>query len=77
MTDNLRENLTELISPLLLSLIFLVVILVFIIVSTALVYHWKNYNIDSTVAKRITKMYFLVSGGFLLVMLTAIIVYSL
>ena len=77
MIGNFRERLTDFIPPVLLWIIFLVIILIFIVVSVALTYHWKNYNVDSKVVKRIKKVYFGVSGIFLLAMLVGVISYWL
>lgn len=77
MIGNFRERLTDFIPPVLLWIIFLVIILIFIVVSVALTYHWKNYNVDSKVVKRIKKVYFGVSGVFLLAMLVGVISYWL
>lgn len=77
MTDNFRERLTDFIPPVLLWIVFLVIILIFIVVSVALTYHWKNYNVDSKVVRRIKRVYFWVSGVFLLAMLVSVISYWL
>lgn len=77
MTDNFRERLTDFIPPVLLWIVFLVIILIFIVVSVALTYHWKNYNVDSKVVRRIKRVYFWVSGVFLLAMLVGVISYWL
>lgn len=77
MIGNFRERLTDFIPPVLLWIVFLVIILIFIVVSVALTYHWKNYNVDSKVVKRIKKVYFGVSGVFLLAMLVGVISYWL
>lgn len=76
MIEDFRETLIELIPPTILWMIFLVTISVFIIISVALMYHWKNYNTNSAVSKRIMKIYFLISGSFLFAMLVAAIAYS-
>ena len=77
MNDGLRERLTDFVPPILLWIVFLLIILVFIVVSAALTYHWKNYNVDSKVVGRIKKVYFWVSGVFLLAMLFGAISYWL
>ncbi len=77
MIGDFRERLTDFIPPILLWLVFLVIILIFIVVSAALTYHWKNYNVDSKVVVRIKKVYFWVSGVFLLAMLVSVISYWL
>jgi len=77
MIGDFRERLTDFIPPVLLWIVFLVIILIFIVVSVALTYHWKNYNVDSKVVRRIKKVYFWVSGGFLLAMFVSAILYSL
>ena len=77
MIGNFRERLTDFIPPVLLWIVFLVIILIFIVVSVALTYHWKNYNVDSKVVKRVKKVYFLVSGSLLLAMLVSVILYWL
>ena len=77
MIGDFRERLTDFIPPVLLWIVFLVIILIFIVVSVALTYHWKNYNVDSKVVKRIKKVYFGVSGVFLLAMLVGVISYWL
>ena len=74
--ENLRNNLSDFVSPAVLWVVFLLTILVFIVVSVALMYHWRNYNTNSSVGKRVRRAYFLVSGGFLFAMLAALIAYS-
>jgi len=51
-------------------------VVVFIIVSVALLYHWRNFNANPAVTKRIIRVYFLISGMFLLAMLAAAVSYS-
>ena len=75
-TENFRESIVDFISPAVIIGVFLLTVVVSIIVSVALMYHWKNYNVNSAVTKRIIRIYFLVSGAFLFAMLVAIISYS-
>ena len=77
MIGDFRERLTDFIPPVLLWMVFLVIILIFIVVSAALTYHWKNYNVDSKVVRQIKRVYFWVSGVFLLAMLVSVISYWL
>ena len=77
MIGDFRERLTDFIPPVLLWIVFLVIILIFIVVSAALTYHWKNYNVDSKVVRQIKRVYFWVSGVFLLAMLVSVISYWL
>jgi len=77
MTDEIRALLTEFVPPIVLWVIYAIVILIFVIVSVAITYHWRNYNVDSKMVGRLKKVYFLVSGAFLLVMAISAIFYSL
>lgn len=76
MIEDFEEALLGLISPAILWVIFLVTVFAFVVVSIALMYHWKNYNANSALGRRVVKIYFLVSGGFLFAMLMAVIAYS-
>jgi len=76
MNEGIRESLANFISPTVLWLVYLIAFAVFVVVSIALMYHWKNYNVNSAVGKRIVRGYFLVSGIFLFSMLVAAIAYS-
>jgi len=77
MIDETINRLIEFVPPVILWVVYAVVILIFTVVSVAITYHWKNYNVDSKMVSRIKKVYFLVSGVFLLAMLIAAISYSL
>jgi len=76
MAEELRDSLLDLVSPIVLWAVFVLVLIVFAIISTALMYHWRNYNFNSAVSKRVRKVYFVVSGMFLAAMLISIIAYS-
>lgn len=76
METTIRESLTGVMSPTILWAVFIFTILGFLVVSVALLYHWKNYNVDARSAKKISRFYFLVSALFLLIMLFAVISYS-
>ena len=75
-TENFRESIVNAISPAVLVGIFMLTVAVFIIVSVALLYHWRNFNANPAVTKRIIRVYFLISGMFLLAMLAAAVSYS-
>lgn len=75
--EDFREFLTDFISPAVLWLIFLVIVLVFVVISVALTYHWKNYNVNSVLVRRLRRVYFWVSGIFLAAMVIALVSYSL
>jgi len=75
-TENFRESIVDFISPSVLIGIFLLTVMVFIIVSIALMYHWRNFSVNPAATKRIIRVYFFVSGAFLLSMLFAAISYS-
>lgn len=77
MIDEIRALLTEFVPPIVLWVVYAIVILIFAIVSVAITYHWKNYNVDSKMVGRLKKVYFLVSGTFLLAMAISAIFYSL
>lgn len=74
--ESLRDSLLEFVTPAVLWVVFILVLLVFAAISTALMYHWKNYNVNSAVGRRIRKAYFFVSGGFIFAILVALIAYS-
>jgi len=76
MIGDLREDITGLVSPEILWVVFFVAVLIFIVVSIALMYHWRNYNTNSVVGKRVRRTYILISGVFLFAMLVAAISYS-
>ena len=76
MIDNLRGILLDFVSPLVLWVALAITVLIFVVVSVALTYHWKNYNVNSMVAKRLVRVYFTVSTIFLFIMLISIISYS-
>jgi len=75
-TTTIRETFVGAMSPTILWVIFAVTFIIFIVVSVALLYHWKNYNVDQGSAKKISRFYFLVSALFLVVMFMAAISYS-
>ena len=77
MIDEIRALLTEFVPPIVLWVVYAIVILIFAIVSVVITYHWKNYNVDSKMVGRLKKVYFLVSGTFLLAMAISAIFYSL
>ena len=76
MTVSLDKVVNSFTSPIILLAIFVVALIVFAIVSPALRYHWKNYNVNSALVRRLSKVYFWVSGFLLLGMLISIILYS-
>lgn len=76
LAESFREGIVDFISPSVIIGVFLLAVMVFIIVSIALMYHWKNYNVNSTVTKRVIRAYFLISSSFLFAMLVAAISYS-
>jgi plastocyanin domain-containing protein len=47
----------------------IVLILIFIILSWILIYHWNKYEISIVRTNLIKKVYFIVSGGLLLILL--------
>lgn len=71
-----RNLITEFMSPTILWVVFIVVLLIFIAVSYALLYHWRNYNVNSALVRRLSRVYFWVSGLFLLSILISLLVYS-
>lgn len=77
MIEDIRNTVASFVSPSALWATLGVIVLAFAVVSVALMYHWRNYNVDSKVVKRITKVYFLVSFAFILAMAAAITSYSL
>lgn len=77
MIDEIRALLSEFVPPIVLWVIYAIVVLIFVVVSVAITYHWKNYNVDSAMVGRLKKAYFLVSGAFLLAMAMSAIFYSL
>jgi len=77
MIDEIRNLLIEFVPPVVLWAVYGVVLLIFAVVSVAITYHWKNYNVNSKMVRRLKKVYFLISGAFLFVMLVAVISYSL
>lgn len=54
-------------------LVLLLVIGVFAILSAILLYHWREYALDKTIIKRVTRVYFLVSGSFILLMAVSLL----
>jgi len=77
MIEDIRNTVANFISPSVLWAVLGAIVLVFAVVSVALMYHWKNYNVDSKVVSRITRVYFFVSFTFILAMAAAITSYSL
>jgi len=76
MTDDIKEVLFDFVSPSILWGVLAVIVLTFSVISVALTYHWKNYNVNSAVAKRLVRIYFVVSVGLLFIMLISVISYS-
>ena len=72
----IAELLLDVVSPVVLWGAFAVFLTFFGIVSTALMYHWKHYNIDDRKSKAAMRLYFAVSGLFIFVMLISLISYS-
>jgi len=77
MTEDIRNTIANFVSPSVLWAVLGAIVVAFTVVSVALMYHWKNYNVDSKVVTRITRVYFLVSFTFILAMAAAITSYSL
>jgi ABC-type polysaccharide/polyol phosphate export permease len=75
MTDNLRNLFAEAISPIILLALFSLAVVAFIVISMALTYHWRNYNVNSKLVGRLTRVYFWVSGIFLAGMAAALFQY--
>ena len=72
MIENARTVIVNFVSPSILWSVLAVIVLVFVVISFALMYHWKNYNVDSKVVSRLIKVYFLVSLSFILAMAAAV-----
>ena len=75
-SEALRGAADNVFTPPMLLMLFLLGLLAFAIVSVILVYHWTNYSFTLGKVKKVIKLYFVVSGLFLLVMLVSLFYYS-
>ena len=75
MIENARTAIVNFVSPSVLWSLLGVIILVFAVISFALMYHWKNYNVNSKVVSRLIRVYFIVSFTFILAMAAAVTSY--
>lgn len=72
----LGDKLLDFVSPVVLWITFIFVILFFAALSTVLLYHWRNYNIDNKKEKAIKKLYFSVSALFIFIMFLSAVAYT-
>jgi len=70
------ESLPDFVSPVILWAAFFAVGVFFVIVTAALMYHWKNYNIDNRKSRKVMRIYFGVSGIFIFIMLISVMAYA-
>ena len=71
------ESLIGFVTPAVVWGAYLLIVAVFILVSTALGYHWKNYNVRSVKGSKMMKMYIVISAILLVVMFISAAAYSL
>lgn len=65
---SLDFSLLDIFSPSVLLIVFLLVLGIFSILSAILLYHWREYALNVAVAKKAMRVYFAVSGFFILIL---------
>jgi len=73
----LLESLIDFVTPGIVWGAYFLIVVVFIVVSIALGYHWKNYNVRTVKGSRMIRMYIIVSSILLVIMFISAAAYSL
>lgn len=58
-------------------LVFLLAVGVFAILSAILLYHWREYALEKHIIKKVTRVYFIVSGSFILLLAVSLLLTQL